>query len=348
MESPPSLSSTPPLSRGTVDPAAHRRTDEVWLKAAWSDPRTRVLVLEAGDPGTHGWQALQTRQSVVRVWDGPAGPELVFLPPQEAPAGEWYFLGQDAEERAYIAVRVHPGDPADTGNTADAADGADPHQDGPWVNPAARREGTRPASLRAVGPLLGARDSGLLTHAVALGNWHATHQFCPRCGAATRVRSAGHVRQCTVDGSEHFPRLDPAVIMLVHDPQPDVDRCLLAHNPQWPDNRYSVLAGYVEPGESLEQAVVREVAEEVGVAVTQPHYLGSQPWPFPRSLMLGFTARAAGTTLRTDHTEIERVRWFTRAELATATQQGTILLPGRSSIARGIIEHWYGGALPGE
>lgn len=328
-----SYSPTPALSRGTVDPAAHRRTDETWLKTAWVDPRTRVLVLEAGDPGTHGWQALQTRQSLVRVTEAAGRPEVVFVGPEDAPAGEWYLLGVDNTDRAYFAVRVE--------TTRDSA------EDSGGDNPAALLPGTRGASLRSVGPLLGDRDAGLLTHAVALGNWHATHQYCPRCGAPSTIRSAGHVRVCTADGSEHYPRLDPAVIMLVHDTTDGVDRCMLAHNPEWPQGRYSVLAGYVEPGESLEQAVLREVAEEVGVAVAEPRYLSSQPWPFPRSLMLGFTARAVGEAPRTDHVEIERVRWFTRAQLADAARDGSVTLPGRASIARVLIEHWFGGQLPG-
>lgn len=319
---------TPALSRADLDPVAHRRTDDAWLKAAWSDPRTRVLLLEAGDPGTHGWQALHSRPSLARVTDDGDRPRLVFVAPEEAPAGEWYLLGVDDEERAYFAVRL-------TGESTQ--------------HPAATLPNTRGASLRADGPLLDERDSGLLTQAVALGNWHATHPCCPRCGASTRSRSAGHVRVCLAEGREHFPRLDPAVIMLVHDDDPDgIERCLLAHNPQWPGNRFSVLAGYVEPGESLEQAVVREVAEEVGVTVTQPQYVASQPWPFPRSLMFGFTAQAVGATPRTDEAEIERVRWMSRPELAAAAASGEVVLPGRVSIARGLIEHWFGGELPGQ
>ncbi|GAB3207826.1 NAD(+) diphosphatase [Marinactinospora thermotolerans] len=316
-------SPAPALSRGTIDLAGHRRTDETWLAEAWASPDTRVLVLERGEPQTYGWRALLAKQSRALVTSDAEEPELVFTTPELAPEGERYLLGVDDEGRAYFAVR------AEAGVELEEA------------------EGTELTSLREVGALLGPRDSGLLTHAVALANWHATHLFCPRCGSPTRIAAAGHVRICEREGAENFPRTDPAVIMLVHRGQGEAEQCLLAHNPQWPDGRYSVLAGFVEPGESLEQAVVREVAEEVGIAVAEPRYLASQPWPFPRSLMLGYTARAVGQALRTDHEEIEQVRWFTREELYAAADSGEVVLPGPVSIARGLIEHWYGGELPG-
>ncbi|UOE19604.1 NAD(+) diphosphatase [Thermobifida halotolerans] len=314
----------PALSRGTLDSLGHRRRDDRWLAEAWDDPRTRVLVLERGDPGEHGWPRAMERQTRALVTTGTAHPELVFRSPEQAPEGERYLLGQDDEGRVYFAVRAEPG-----------------------AEPAAE-PGTEPASLRRVGALLGGRDAGLLTHAVALANWHAENGFCSRCGSPTRIGAAGHVRICDVDECEHYPRMDPAVIMLVHREVGGVEQCLLAHSPNWPDNRYSVLAGFVEPGESLEQAVAREVAEEVGVAVTDPVYVGSQPWPFPRSLMLGYFARAVGSAPRTDYEEIADVRWLRREELRDAVDSGEILLPGSVSIARKLIERWYGGSLPGE
>ncbi|MFC7647920.1 NAD(+) diphosphatase [Streptosporangium lutulentum] len=199
--------------------------------------------------------------------------------------------------------------------------------------------------LREVGSLLGDRDAGLMVYAVALEAWHSTHEFCPRCGNRTEVRSGGHVRVCSKDGSQHFPRVDPAVIMLIHD---DQDRCLLARGPQWPEGRLSVLAGFVEPGESLEHAVAREVAEEVGVRIAEPRYLGSQPWPFPRSLMLGFFARATSTEFVLDPEEIAEARWFSRAELLAAMESGEVRLPSELSIARRLIETWYGKPLVGD
>ena len=217
---------------------------------------------------------------------------------------------------------------------------------GPGSAPAVPPEpGVHVAGLRQAGPLLGDRDAGLFTHAVALANWHATHTHCPRCGAVTEPVQAGHARRCPVDGSEHFPRVDPAVIMLVRD---DGDRCLLARNRTWPPRRVSILAGFVEPGESLEQAVIREVAEETGLRVSGLRYVGSQPWPMPRSLMLGFVARAPGEQeIVVDEEEIAEARWFTREQLTAAISTGEVLLPPPVSIAHRIIESWYGAALPG-
>ncbi len=298
----------PALARATLDSAGSRRRDERWLADAWADDRTRVLVLQ--------------QHARFPVTTAAPRPELVLCSPGQAPEGERYLLGEDTDGTAYFAVRAKPG--------------AEP-QPAP---------GTRLVSLRHVGALLGGRDAGLATHAVALAHWHAEHRFCGRCGSPTRIEAAGHVRVCDNDGAEHFPRIDPAVIMLVHRERDDVEECLLARNPAWPVGRYSVLAGFVEPGESLERAVAREVAEEVGVAVTDPVYVGSQPWPFPRSLMVGYFARAVGSAPRTDHEEISDIRWFTRDGLRAAIDRGEVLLPGPVSIAHKLIERWYGGQLP--
>jgi NAD+ diphosphatase len=194
-------------------------------------------------------------------------------------------------------------------------------------------------SLRDVGLLLGARDAGLVVNAVALANWHAAHTHCPRCGAPTRVASAGHLRVCTVDGSEHYPRTDPAVIMAVVD---EDDRLLIGRQAAWPEGRFSTLAGFVEPGESLEQAVRREVREEVGVVIGDVRYLGSQPWPFPSSLMLGFVARAKTVEIDRGDGEIAEARWFTREGLRNDVRSGRVLLSPPVSIARRLIEYWYG------
>jgi NAD+ diphosphatase len=198
-------------------------------------------------------------------------------------------------------------------------------------------------SLRMFGTELSPRDQGLAVEAVAMANWHAVHGFSPRTGSPTAVVSGGWVRR-DPEGHDLFPRTDAAIIVGVVDAD---DRILLGSNAAWDADRYSLLAGFVEPGESLEDAVRREVWEESGVRVEEPEYLGSQPWPFPASLMVGFRARAAGgdpTTARPDGVEILDVRWFSRDEIRERAGD-TLLLPGRTSIARAIIEEWYGGPL---
>lgn len=242
---------------------------------------------------------------------------LVLMSPSETPAGQRYLLGLDADDVPYFAVRA----PLPVGEEVGEAVG-----------------------LRGAGALLDDRDAGLLVYAVALEAWHATHEYCPRCGSRTEMTASGHMRICPQDGSQHFPRVDPAVIMLVRD---DADRILLARGPHWPQGHMSVLAGFVEPGESLETAVIREVQEEVGINVTDPRYMGSQPWPFPRSLMLGFFARATTTEIHCDPVEIAEARWLSRTELAEAIESGELDLPSEVSIARRLIETWYGERLPG-
>lgn len=205
------------------------------------------------------------------------------------------------------------------------------------------REWADVRSLREVAPLMTDLDAGIFATALALANWHASHGHCPRCGTQTEPVRAGWTRVCPADGSEHFPRTDPAVIMSVVDEQ---DRLLLARSPSWPGQRYSVLAGFVEPGETLEAAVTREVHEEVGVDVTDATFLGDQPWPFPTSLMLGFTARALSVDLVLQDSEIAEAHWVTRAQLDGRLRSGEWAVSGRLSISRRLIEHWFGGELP--
>jgi NAD+ diphosphatase len=195
--------------------------------------------------------------------------------------------------------------------------------------------------LRELGADLGDLDAGLLAQAIGILEWHARARFSPLSGAATTIERAGWVQRDPVTGAELFPRTDPAVIMLVHD---GGDRCVLGRQASWPPGRFSVLAGFVEPGESAEGAVAREVFEEVGLQVTDVRYVASQPWPFPQSLMLGFTARVQGDqTLRPDPTEIEEARWFTRDELRAG--DGPRALPPSVSIARNIIDRWVDGEV---
>lgn len=199
--------------------------------------------------------------------------------------------------------------------------------------------------LREIAASLDARDAGLFVEAAAVANWHATHTHCPRCGTPTLVRDGGWVRQCPQDESQHYPRTDAAIIVSVID---DDDRILLGSAMAWAENRYSTLAGFVEPGESLEAAVLREVGEESGIEIDEPRYLGSQPWPFPASLMLGFTAHAVTTDAVPDLEEMRSLRWFTRAQLFEEVRDEKIAVAGGVSIARALIERWYGGPLDEE
>ena len=188
--------------------------------------------------------------------------------------------------------------------------------------------------LRDLAPMLSQAEGGMVAHAVGLLNWHRRHRFCANCGARSEAREAGHVRVCPVCGTQHHPRTDPVVIMLVT----DGDRALLGRQAQWPAGRYSALAGFVEPGESLEEAVAREVREEAAVRVADVRYRSSQPWPFPSSLMLGFSARWAGGEPVVRDGELEDVGWFTRRAIV----DGDVLLPPPTAIARRLIDEWLG------
>ena len=245
------------------------------------------------------------------------GQELRLLPVESVPAAQYrVYLGKDEVGPIVLAVLSENG-------AKEIA--ADPEQ---WHN------------LRRTGAGLSDRDAGLFTQALAISNWHSNHVHCPRCGTPTLVESGGWVRRCVKDDSEHYPRTDPAIIVAILD---DQDRILLGSQGAWEENRWSILAGFVEPGESLEAAVIREMFEEAGVQVDEPNYLGSQSWPFPYSLMLGFAARAKATDLRPDGVEIAKLRWFSREELATEAAE--LLLPNRISISRAMIELWFGGRI---
>jgi NAD+ diphosphatase len=254
-----------------------------------------------------------TREGTAPVAEDGGTPRLVWDERPVLPEGA-VFLGE-ADDVPYAAVR----------GTASLT--------------VAGRQVDRWAGLRELGADLGDLDAGLLAEAVAILEWHDRHRFSPLTGAPTTVEQAGWVQRDPSDGTSFFPRTDPAVIMLVHD---GADRVVLGRQPSWPPGRFSILAGFVEPGESAEAAVAREVAEEVGIRVTDIRYAGSQPWPFPQSLMLGFVARVDGPdTLRPDPGEIEEAHWFTRAQLLAG--EGPAALPGPVSIARHIIDRWLAG-----
>jgi NAD+ diphosphatase len=293
-----------------LDRVAERRTDPAWVAAQAADPRARAVL--AGDAG-------------VRV-TASGEPRLALLPLAALDASEPLLLGLD-EAGPVFAVDAEPdGVPRPTIGA---------HGEGP-PDPAT---GTRPMGLRAAAAALPQADGGLAAHAAALVNWHRRHRHCAACGAPTAVADGGIVRRCPSCGTDHHPRTDPVVIMLVT----DGDRVLLGRQPSWPLRRYSALAGFVEPGESLEEAVAREVREEAGVEVGPPRYVASQPWPFPTSLMLGFTAPWRSGEPRRIDAELEDVRWFERADVAAAIdgrEDGALGVPPRFAIARRLMERW--------
>lgn len=196
------------------------------------------------------------------------------------------------------------------------------------------------APFRQVGGELPLLDASAALEAVALSEWHRRHPFCAQCGAPTAPAEGGHLRRCTKCGASHFPRMDPAVIMLVS----AGDRCVLARRPNAPEGRWSTLAGYVEPGESPEAAVAREVYEEVGVIIHAVRYQGSQPWPFPSSLMLVFEADAEATPLSVDGEELAEARWFSRPELSRGFESGAIVVPPPITASHFLIRSWLEGS----
>ncbi|NUS74300.1 MAG: NAD(+) diphosphatase [Corynebacteriales bacterium] len=253
------------------------------------------------------------RAQVLVVCDGQAlihEGAPVYLPSGRAPTGERYLLGL-VNDVPYFAVSVSEFSPA---------------------------KSERAAGLRELLGLLEPTQAALTIQAVGLDRWHRAHPYCARCGAATAVAQAGYVRTCPQCAAEHHPRVDPAVIMLVHD---ENEEAILARGVGWPQGQFSTLAGFVEPGESLEQAVAREVAEEVGLEVISTRYFGSQPWPFPSSLMIGFVATVrAHAEPEIDPTEIAEARWFSRERFIAARASGEIRASGNISISSVLIRYW--------
>ncbi len=192
-------------------------------------------------------------------------------------------------------------------------------------------------------------EAPLVFHALGLAEWHWATRYCPRCAGELVARAAGHELRCVRCDKPQFPRSDPAVIMLIASGEPGTpdERCLLGRHAAWPERRFSTLAGFCEPGETLEDAVRREVAEETAVVVGDVDYFGNQPWPLPSSLMLGFVGRAVSEEIRLEDDELSEARWFTREQMREEAAAGSLILPGGVSISRSLVEHWYGGPLPG-
>ena len=299
----PDPAQLPPAFAGAaLDRASVLRTDESWVAARWRDPKSRAIGI-ADD-------------AILVVGDDAVAPARLDPRALAAQAtGESVLLGLVAG-RALFGVDLRGADPATVAG----------------LGPGARLLG-----LRDAGALLSQGDGGLVAYAAGLLNWHRRSPHCSVCGTATRVEEAGHLRRCPHCGATHHPRTDPVVIMLVT----DGERVLLGRQPEWPEGFYSALAGFVEPGESLEEAVAREVREESGVEVSAPRYVSSQPWPFPGSLMLGFVASHASGDAAVGDGELEDVRWFTRAEVAAAAAgEGSLNLPPPIAIARRLIDGW--------
>lgn len=280
------------FDRTQHDRAAHLRKDD-----AWRAPGVRVLVIGGEHVATLG------------------GTGIRWVDIDEAPEGEWIFLGtkDDTRYAAVVVDRV-------------------PQE-------------LEPVSLRVLGPTIAPDEASLAVHAVGIARWHENHRFCAKCGQPSDIAEAGHVRICPACGTHHFPRTDPAVIMLITDGN---DRALLGRQPVWPEGRFSTLAGFVEPGESLDDAVRREVMEEVGIQVGEVAYAASQPWPFPSSLMLGFFGQALTSDITVDQNEIAEARWFTREEVTEMTASSDLLLPPNVSISRWLLQKWHGGTIHGK
>ncbi|HEY1313339.1 MAG TPA: NAD(+) diphosphatase [Steroidobacteraceae bacterium] len=289
-----------------LDRVAHLRQDPAWFAAAFADERSRAIPV---------WNS----RSLIVEGNTPRAAYLPLhqVPPERRSGLDLVLLGRSGDTH-YFTYDIESAEP-------------------PPMPP-----GTRFEDLRLIAAALPMDEAGLLSYARAIISWRRRNRFCGACGASTVPAKSGHVLVCTNPSCRHeqFPRLDPAIIVLVG----EGDRALLGRQASWPVGRYSTIAGFVEPGESLEDAVAREVFEETGIEVDRIEYHSSQPWPFPASLMLGFTAHAITTEVHLNDQELEDARWFTRAELAA---NGT-LLPPRQSISFRLIEDWFdaGGGTP--
>ena len=282
-----------------LDRSSHLREREDWLARAVRDPNARFVPV---------WQTrnLFTRGESMGALFLTADHIVV----QSARAENLTFLGVH-QERAFFMVELEGDAPPQVPESGEFRE------------------------LRSLGAMLPGEEAGLLAYARALVIWRQRHRFCGVCGSPTRGTRAGHVLVCSNEAcrAEQFPRIDPAIIVLVTDGQ----RALLGRQSSWPEGRYSTIAGFVEPGESLEDAIAREVHEETGIVVHDIRYHSSQPWPFPSSIMLGFTAHASSLAIARADQELEDVRWFTRADIAS----GFPAMPSRQSISFRLIQDWY-------
>jgi NAD+ diphosphatase len=292
-----------------IDRVGHLRQDEEWLAAAMADSRSVAIPV---------WKS----QSLITVGEAPG----VATPGVATPGAgfvELSALGKDAPKQEELILLGRRGDAYLFAYEVESDE------------PPVFFQNARFQDLRQIASELSAEDAGILAYARAMISWRRHHRHCGACGSGTRPAKGGHVLRCTNPACSHeqFPRLDPAIIVLVS----DGELALLGRQASWPKGRYSTIAGFVEPGESLEDAVIREVAEETGVALESVQYHSSQPWPFPSSLMLGFLARAKTRAIHLRDRELEDARWFSVAEI----KAGHPLLPPNQSISFSLIEHWF-------
>jgi len=283
-----------PLSRSSVDRAAHIRSDASALESAWQS--ALIIHFNGSEFFTRG-----TGLAILKSDQISGVGERIFLGERE---GDFFFL---------------------------------------WCSETNIGADEEYKTLREISSELSNLEIGLAVHGQAVALWHHKSPYCGQCGLPTSPALGGSVRRCATE-HELYPRTDPAIIVLVKDKD---DRILLGRQGVWPEHRFSTFAGFVEAGESFEQCVVREVFEEAGVAVADIHYLGSQPWPFPQSLMIAFEATIQDPeNARADGEEIVEIRWFTRNDLYAAITEGTLLLPPSISVARAMIQAWYGADRP--
>ena len=304
------------LSGMPLDRAAHLRTDAPWLAARLDDPSTRYLAIWRQNAvvrlGPEPRAVIHYRETLDGLLDQRAAPVLLGIEAEDGVAGTAHFVVDFSHVEAETLLARSPG-----GEMMD---------------------------LRELVQILPGTDAALVAYARGLTYWHRRHRFCGACGAPAEAREAGHQRRCTNEdcGAVHFPRTDTAVITLVH----DGDECLLCRQSRWPPGMHSTLAGFLEPGESLEECVAREIEEESGVKIGDIRYHSSQPWPFPGTIMVGFMAQALTREIAVDEIELEYAHWYERRDLLGSRDTDAFRLPGRYSISRRLIEDWLAGRIP--
>ena len=311
-------------TNGHLDRAGILRKDPAWIANQLARPNTHIIPVWQSRNLIQGLNGRATSPTAVII-TGDSAKNIVDI------ASEMIFLGLDTDSAVFAADL----------STREEEQALKLVSAGTFVD------------LRQVGPLLNAQEATLMAYARGMLHWHRQHQYCGLCGHPTESQQGGHMRQCTNSacGRQTFPRTDPAVIVLVeHNPSNgEPPRCLLGRNSAWPVGVYSTLAGFVEPVESLEEAVAREVFEEAGIRIKNVRYQASQPWPFPASIMLGFRADAETTTINIDPDELGDARWFTAEEIRTFGEWGedtaSLRLPRKDSIARFLVESWIAETL---